>query len=68
MKGVAFGTNLCCCCAAQIMSYVDLAESQYVAEKFIIQSVRDGINPELLKRLFTPFLDKALDDKELVCA
>ena len=41
----------------QVMAYVGLAQSQQDAEKFIIQSVKGGVDPNRLRALFAPHLD-----------
>ncbi len=46
----------------KIMSYIGLAQTQQDAEKFIIQSIREEINIEKLKSLFSPHLDGIEDD------
>ncbi len=41
----------------KLMSYLGLAQSQQDMEKLVIQSLHGGVEPEALRRLFTPHLD-----------
>lgn len=41
----------------QLMSYVGLAQTQQDLEKFLIQSIRSGVDVGKLKRIFSPHLD-----------
>lgn len=45
-----------------LMSYVGLAQTQQDLEKFIIQSVRAGVDLGRLRALFSPHLDGLTDD------
>ena len=45
----------------KVMSYIGLAQTQQDAEKFIIQSIREEIDLEKLKSLFSPHLDGISD-------
>jgi penicillin amidase len=46
----------------QIMSYIGLAQGQADLERFIIQALHDGIDPDSLKILFSPHLDQLTDE------
>ncbi|WP_417335095.1 penicillin acylase family protein [Halobacteriovorax marinus] len=46
----------------KIMSFIGLAQTQGDAEKFIIQSLREGVEIEKFKSLFTPHLDGLTED------
>lgn len=50
-----------CLATTRAMSYVGLAEGQGDAERWIVEVLRRGADPAVLKRLFAPHLD-GLDD------
>ena len=46
----------------KIMSYIGLAQTQQDVEKFIIQSIKNNVDVNKLKSLFTPHLDEMTDE------
>lgn len=46
----------------KIMSYIGLAQTQQDAEKFIIQSLREDVDLDKLKSLFTPHLNNLSEE------
>jgi penicillin amidase len=48
----------------RVMAFVGLAEGQQDAEKWLVQALRRGADPEVLRRLFAPHLD-GMDDEIL---
>lgn len=46
----------------KIMSYIGLAQTQQDVEKFIIQSIKNGVDIDKLKSIFTPHLDEITDE------
>ncbi|MFN7975418.1 MAG: penicillin acylase family protein [Acidobacteriota bacterium] len=53
-----------CLLVLKVMTFIGLAEIQEDAERFVIDAVRRGVDPELLKEMFDPYLDGM--DAELV--
>ncbi len=46
----------------KVMSFIGLAQSQGAIEKFIIQSIKNQVNLDKLKSLFSPHLDEIDED------
>ncbi len=46
----------------KIMAYIGLAQTQQDVEKFIIQSIRNEVDLDKLKNLFTPHLDEMTEE------
>lgn len=46
----------------KIMSYIGLAQTQQDAEKFIIQSIKNNVDTDKLKSLFSPHLDEMSEE------